>query len=130
MIGALLYMHNLGIVHADLNPSNILLHGAGAFQDAWLGLLANASGAASANSASRAASACEVDGHESLPLSSAQSHSPFSGCNEPFEVTYHLPGLFQVEMLISIERLVSSRTHIFPKIGFPKRGSNVVVKGG
>ena len=44
VLAALAYMHELGLVHADLKTANMLLRGAGAFQDGWHRLLGRAMG--------------------------------------------------------------------------------------
>ena len=44
VLAPLAYMHELGLVHADVKPADILLRGAGAFQDGWRRLLGRAIG--------------------------------------------------------------------------------------
>jgi serine/threonine protein kinase len=44
VLAALAYMHELGLVHANFKPANILLRGAGAFQDGWRRLIGRAMG--------------------------------------------------------------------------------------
>ena len=81
---ALSYMHELGLVHADLQPANVLLREAGAFQDGWRRLLGRATGGG-ADSASGAASA-----------SGADSLSGSASVDEPLEVFYNLQASFEV----------------------------------
>ena len=79
VLAALAYMHQLGLVHADLKPANMLLRGAGVFKDGWRSLFQRAESASGAASASGSASAC-------------------GGANiaEPLEITFQLPTSFEV----------------------------------
>ena len=85
VLAALAYMHELGLVHADLKPANMLLRGACAFQDGFHRLLGRGKGAESAKEAASASGAASARG----------------GANvyEPLELTYHLPAAFEVHSL-------------------------------
>ena len=81
-------MHENRLVHADLEPVNVLLRGAGAFQDGWRRQLGRAMGlipGGGAESAGGVASAC-----------GAASAREGANEDESLELTYHLPASFEV----------------------------------
>jgi serine/threonine protein kinase len=88
VLAALAFMHELGMVHADLKTANMLLRGAGAFQDGWRRLLGRAMGVIQGGGAESASGAASTSG--------APSASGGVNVNESLGLIYHPPASFEV----------------------------------
>ena len=82
-LAALDYMHDRGILHADLKTSNILLRSAGAFRQQWYKQLRKPAKAASATGAVS-------------PTPAASASSDAANEHETLVAAFQLPALFEV----------------------------------
>ena len=118
VLAALRFLHDLGLVHADCKPANILLRGAGGFKDGWLQLLGGAmrGGPESDGTAASASGVASTGDGASVKWAPSE------------EATHQLPALFEVRAVVHSLRTHARcciRTDVSPNDG-PKHFPNLV----